>query len=336
MTTEAIEAATATTEATPPATLTREAARRLRAETLGLKLDRSHLPTTKRLTAAQRKRVADEFGAEADVIGATKKLLNTRHPKYKAVTAAMGEIKRHWRENTTPYTEPGIRLIHRERIEEWDAGFERARRQLAQAVEELQAVYADELLPAARQKLAELFDEADYLGDLRGAWGATREYVTLEPPEYLQRLNPKLYQEASERLTARLQESVQRAEQAFEGELERMLTSLVERLTPAEDGKNRVLQQRGLDSLNEFCERYRQLQYATGSERLTALVETVRAAATGADAKTIRGDAQAGDRLREAATAALEQLTGTVQTQGRQIRLGPTRDGDATHGDDES
>ena len=41
----------------------------------------------KTLTAEQKSQAADAFGAEGQFLSAGKKLLDTRHPKFKAVTA---------------------------------------------------------------------------------------------------------------------------------------------------------------------------------------------------------------------------------------------------------
>ena len=48
--------------------------------------------TRKSLTAEQKAEAAEPFGAEAQFISAGKKLIDTKHPAYKAVTAIRGKV----------------------------------------------------------------------------------------------------------------------------------------------------------------------------------------------------------------------------------------------------
>lgn len=300
--------------------LTTAAAKRLRQQTVGLRLKLAHLPTTKALSAEQKRQIAAQFGAEAEAVSATKKLLDTRHPKYKAVTKALARIKRHWRDATVPYIEAGIRLLPWSKMAEYDAEHQKLVGTLTAAVLELEQVYASELIPQRQSVMGELFDAQDYLSTLEGAWGAQRDYMSLDPPDFLKTLAPKIYEEQVARLTASLTQSVEKAEQAFATQLAEMLQGLVERLTP-ESGKKKVIQQRGLDSLKEFIIRYKDLQFATGSGQLEQLMETVEAATANQTAKDLRTSVHAQQEMREAAQAALRQAALLITDQARAIRF---------------
>jgi hypothetical protein len=69
------------------------------------------LGVRKTLMPEQKNQAAESFDAEGSFISAGKKLLDTRHPAYKAVTAVRTKIIAYWRAVTLPYPEPGIRLI---------------------------------------------------------------------------------------------------------------------------------------------------------------------------------------------------------------------------------
>jgi hypothetical protein len=45
------------------------------------------------LTAEQRAEAAEPFGANAQFLSAGKKLIDTNHPAYKAVTAVRGKVQ---------------------------------------------------------------------------------------------------------------------------------------------------------------------------------------------------------------------------------------------------
>ena len=71
----------------------------------------------KTLTADQKTQAASPFGAEGQSISAAKKLLDTKHPAFQAVTGVKTRITNLWKDMTLPYPEPGIRLIRRDQVD---------------------------------------------------------------------------------------------------------------------------------------------------------------------------------------------------------------------------
>src|SRR4051812_43274489 len=68
------------------------------------------LGTRKSLTAEQRAEAAQPFDAEGGYLSAGKKLLDTSHSAFKAVTAIRGKIAVTWKSMSLPFPEPGVRL----------------------------------------------------------------------------------------------------------------------------------------------------------------------------------------------------------------------------------
>jgi hypothetical protein len=62
----------------------------------------------KTLNTEQKAQAADAFGAEGSFLSAGKKLLDTRHEAYKAVSSIRSQIIQFWRAMSVPYPEPGI------------------------------------------------------------------------------------------------------------------------------------------------------------------------------------------------------------------------------------
>ena len=89
---------------------------RLRALTAAIRLSFTWFGTRKTLTPQQKAQAADAFGAEGDFLSAGKKLIDTKHPDFKAVTSVRGRIVSYWRGISLPYPEPGIRLIRQDDI----------------------------------------------------------------------------------------------------------------------------------------------------------------------------------------------------------------------------
>ena len=100
---------------TPP----RTAADRIRHNFAACRIKFKWLGTTKTLSADQKSQAAESFGAEGDSISAGKKLIDTKHDSYKALTSIKSQVNSFWKSNSLPYPEPGIRLIKQDRINEF-------------------------------------------------------------------------------------------------------------------------------------------------------------------------------------------------------------------------
>ena len=63
------------------------------------------------------------------------------------------------------------------------------------------------------------------------------DFPSVEAPQYLQQLNPQLYEEECRRVQQRFDEAVKLAEEAFVAELAKLVSHLTERLSGQDDGK---------------------------------------------------------------------------------------------------
>ena len=244
------------------------------------------LGTRRALSTEQRARAADAFGADATLLSAGKKLLDTAHPAFKAVTAIRGQATAYWRGVTLPYPEAGIRLIRQSDIRPLDGRFSQLRDDLATAVKELDSCY-DDLKATARQQLGRLFNPGDYPESLRGLFEITWEFPSVEPPNYLRQLNPELFAQEQERVAARFDEAVRLAEEAFVAELTQLLAHLTERLQGDADGKPKIFRDSAISNLTEFFERFRRLNVRSNAE-LDALVDQARQVVQGVDSQALR------------------------------------------------
>jgi len=199
---------------------------RLRTTTAAARVSLRWLGVRKTLTSEQKTQAADTFGAEGAFLSAGKKLLDTRHPAFKAVTGVKNSAVSYWKCETLPYPEPGIRLIQQQRIEAFDQRMNGFRDDLAEAVANLDEHYA-ELRTAARRRLGRLYNAADYPETLVGLFEIAWDYPSVEPPPYLQQLSPDLYRQECERVQQRFDEAVRLAEQAFLEELQNLIGDLL-------------------------------------------------------------------------------------------------------------
>ncbi|HCO23441.1 MAG TPA: hypothetical protein DIT97_10425 [Gimesia maris] len=259
---------------------------RLRSTMAAARLSFNWLGVRKSLSSSQKDQAANSFGAEGKFLSAGKKLLDTRHAAFKAVTSIRGRTVAYWKGVSLPFPEPGIRLIRQDAISDFDRQIAAFRDELDSAVFELDRHY-DELRSAARKRLGDLFNPDDYPPSLIGMFAIEHDYPSVEPPNYLQQLNPELYEQECQRVQSRFDEAVQLAEQAFLSELTQMVEHLTERLSGRQDGKPKVFRDSAVTNLTEFFDRFRSLNIRS-NEQLDELVENAQRVITGVDPQQLR------------------------------------------------
>ena len=258
---------------------------RLRTTMAAARLSFTWLGVRKSLTSAQKNQAADSFGAEGKFLSAGKKLLDTSHPAFKAVTAIRGRAVAYWKGVSLPFPEPGIRLIRQDVITGFDQQVAEFREKLDEAVGELDRNY-DELRSVARDRLGNLFDISDYPTSLIGMFAIEHDYPSVEPPPYLRQLSPELYEQECRRVQSRFNEAVQLAETAFTEELSKLVDHLSERLSGS-DGRPKVFRDSVVENLTAFFDRFRALNVRS-NEQLDDLVSRAQRVIGGVEPQQLR------------------------------------------------
>ena len=266
-------------EAAPPAA-------RLRATMAALRLQFTWFGTRKSLSPQQKDQAAQSFGAAGPFLSAGKKLIDTRHPRFKAVAAVRHRATAYFQGSSLPYPEPAVRLVRQDDVEALQARMTQFAEELDGAVEDLDEEF-DELRLAAREQLGRLYCESDYPTSLAGLFGLSWDFPSVEPPEYLRRLSPELYRQECQRVSARFDEAVQLAEQMFLGELGELVSHLAERLSGDADGKPKVFRDSAVENLAEFFQRFTRLNVRS-NDQLQALVDEAQAVVGGLQPQQLR------------------------------------------------
>ncbi len=281
---------------------------RLRNAMAAVRVAISWLGVRKTLTPEQKTIAADSFGAEGNFLSAGKKLLDTTHPAFKAVTAVRGRIVSLWKSMSLPYPEPGIRLIRQDDIDTFNTKMESLQQELAEAVLGLDRHYF-ELKSAARDRLGSLYNPDDYPASLTGLFQVSWDFPSVEPPHYLQELNPELYRQECERVAARFDEAVRLAEQAFIEELQQLVAHLTERLTGQTDGKPKVFRDSAVNNLTEFFQRFQQLNVRSNDD-LDQLVTQCQSIVRGVEPQSLRDN----QGIRQQVAAGLSQVENVLDS----------------------
>jgi hypothetical protein len=264
----------------------------------------------KTLTPDQKSEAADTFGASHEYMSAAKKLLDTSHPSFKAVTAVRGRILAFWKGLSLPYPEPGIRLIRVDDVQSFQVQMTTLQAELAEAVEELDKRY-DELKAAARRRLGRLYNPSDYPSSLRDLFAVSWDFPSFEPPSYLRQISPELYEQESRRIAAKFEEAVQLAEQAFTVVFSMLVSHLTERLSGKVDGKEKIFRDSAIENLTEFFERFRGLNVRS-NEDLDRLVASAQQIVRGVQPQQLRDNQSLRQQIATQLSSVQSQVEGML------------------------
>ena len=285
---------------------TSNASTRLRENFIACRLKFNFLGVSKTLTADQKRLAAQSFDADGESNSAGKKLINTKHDAWKALTSVRSQATKFWKENSLPYPDSGIRLIKQDYIERFDATFADYREQLEAGVRMLDEQFA-EIKEAARLRLGSLFDLADYPNSLIDEFGIEWDFPEVNPPSYLQRLNPEVYADQARRVSQRFDQAIEMAESAFIEELDKLVNHLAERLAGDDDGKPKIFRDSAVTNMSEFFTRFRDLNIRS-NDQLDDLVERCEGLMRGFQPQSLRDN----DGLRRSLSTKLSSVQSSL------------------------
>lgn len=272
------------------------AAQEMRQNMGAVKLSFSWLGTQRKLSDAQTKQAADMFSASTDLVTASKRLIDTKHPAYKAATAIKSQAVAFWRGITLPYPQEGIRLIRQADVSLFEERMNDFKTQLAAAVANLQLEY-ETIKEKAREKLGSLYNADDYPSTLEGVFAISWEYPPIEPPQYLMNFNPQLYAQEQSRIQQRFEDAVALAENAFAEELSGLVSHLIERLTDEPDGKKKAFKASTIENFKEFYQNFQRMNVRSNAN-LESLISQANNLVSGITPNDLRQSADLQTSLR--------------------------------------
>lgn len=251
---------------------------------------------------------ATALAADESRLSLRKRVLDRAHPAYRRLTTLRTQTRATWIAATLPYVEPGIRLVPRQAIAQLDVQIEELGGGIARATDALDDV-RDELIEDARGRLGRLFVESDYPATFRGLFGVSIDYPSVEPPDYLMRLNPDLYRREQERVREQFAAAAHAAEQAFIAEMSAMINHLRDRLAgDAAGGKPRVFRDTAVENVKAFFERFNRLSFES-SDELDNLVTDAERLLDGVEPDALRASAD----LRQHVAGELAKIEGCLE-----------------------
>ena len=194
--------------------------------------------------------------------------------------------------------------------------------QLDEAVGQLDDHY-EALKAGAQERLGSLFNPGDYPPTLKGLFGCTWEFPSVEPPDYLRRLNPELFEQERSRMTARFDEAVRLGEEFFVAEFSKLVGHLVERISDTgPEGTRKVFRDSAVEGLKEFFERFKTLNVHS-SAQLDELVKTAQKAVQGVAPQDLRDSEALRGQIAQQMSGVLSSLDGLLVDAPRRKLLRP-------------
>lgn len=248
---------------------------------------------------------------DEDSYTASAKLFNTRMGCFKAIGKLKNMTSKWWEDHTLPFVEAGIRLLPKDDLDSFNYSMKTFTEHLEQLAKEVQWERSA-IINDAKQRLKGGFDASHYPDDLSTLFGLEWSFPSIEPPDYLLKMNPAIYQQEAAKAKAALEEAVRMAEQAFLTQFADLVTNLHERLTPSPDGTKKVFHASTVDNITDFIQRFQKLHIG-GSDQLEKLVKDAKGLLAGVNPNDIR-NAPALQKEIAAGMGAIQEKLGALTT----------------------
>ena len=263
---------------------------RLRLTTIPSRLRFTWFGAEKALSPEEKAVAARAFGAAGPCLTAAKRLLDVRHPAFRALTAVRGKIETFWCSLSLPFPEPSVRLIPLDLVDAFARRMSDFSCELGGAVSGLCRAY-DDLKADARARLGGLFDPADYPPSLEGLFGVDWDFPGIDkPPANLGWAWGSLLLIVEARIKANYARAVELAEAGFREEFAGLIGDLRERISGL-DGRRpcKPFRDASVVKLLDFLERHRTLDVRTDGG-LDELIDLARHAFQGITPDALRDD----------------------------------------------
>lgn len=294
----------------------------LQEQAAGVSLSWTWMGVTRVLKGEEKEKAAELWDADPSALSLSKRIINTKNEWFAVLTKIKSKVTGMWIDRTLPWVDKGVRLIRKEEVDAFDADCSQYAGRLADAVAMLVKNWG-EVKQEAKKSLADLYREADYVADPSALFGFTVSYPSLTPPDWLQTVNPKLYELEKARVAKAFDKAVEIAVEAYGAELHKLVAGMAEKLAPGPDGQAKKVQQTSVETFLTFIDNFRKMNVSS-SKDLEELMSRAEGLVAGLDLKALKKGAAAD---RAALAQSFEQLALAVESklvpkQRRKLVLG--------------
>lgn len=260
-----------------------------------------------------------ETSADKEQLHLSKDIIDC--PEYAAIGRLDTLIKAYVKNRALPckYMRGGMYPITLQSVESMDERLDEFAIQRTALVESFLTAY-----PAAVQsqvlKLVDQYSEADYptIPQLRAGFSIDRQYISFDTPSNLKKLGDKFWKREQAKAESSWASATKTIEHAMAEGLQQLVSHLVDRLKPGEDGKQKRFHKSAVSNITEFLSTFRDRQI-TNDDELLAVVKKAEAVLGGVDSKELRKDGAFRRDMQNKMTEIGEQLGNMVETRARKI-----------------
>lgn len=243
--------------------------------------------------------------ADKGLLNVSKTLLDSA--ELDAIRKADGQM-RAWIYNSCLPFEMGISLLPTGMVQTaWDKLKEyKAERTLL--VDTFIAAYPS-LCASAAEHLGSLYNVADYpaIEEIRAKFDFDWQMVSFGVPLQLRDINPELYEAEVDKARQQIQTATEEITALMRQNLFDMVSHLQDKLTPAADGKQRILRETAVKNVQDFLATF-DIRNVTDDVELAEQVAKLKGLMDGKSATTIRSS----DKFREELREGMEGITATL------------------------
>lgn len=298
----------------------------LKDQFIPIRLTTAKFGNSKTLNEIQKAKAAEQFHASNKRISASRKLLDTSHPAYKATVAVINSARKYWLEVTNPYPIDGVRLLRKEDLEAFKTVFDKKKDRLAIEKANLDNYYA-EMLEASERDLGDLWEPSLFPEKLSPYFGIDWDVVNVDPSEELKRMSPGIYKEMQKLADARFSSAAILAEQEMAKHFVELAESMAERLDgKTADGKPKKLHAATVDKLTDFFDKYQKMAVGSNGVLESAIsqckdvINGVKGSSAKAKTDSLKKDVHATQTVKEAMAKIAKEVGGLiVKTPDRKV-----------------
>jgi hypothetical protein len=268
---------------------------------------------------ARKKLDKDAMSAigNTEYLSGGKSLVNPE--AFKEIRAVVTKAKAYVKALGLPFPIDGINFVPKQLIVDIDEYLTRCKEEFTEAVRLFNLKFEDLKLDA-RKYLVDHYDPKDYDIDLEKKFSFSWQFVILGAPD--QGVLPvELYKQEVEKFKNLMKEASEMAVDALRVEFSDLVTHMVERLTPAEDGKKKVIKDSVVENIYGFFDLFEKRNIFQ-DETLKEIVQQAKAVIGGVKPEDLRVDESLRTALRDEMAQIKRNIDeAIVPASGRRIKL---------------
>lgn len=245
----------------------------------------------------------DVLQGAKELLKVNQKLINTKNPLYRDLARAIGCVRMSWKRNTTPWVQPGVRVLKKSNYNKLQDDYQEA----YSIFKDIREIFCTKSWPTlveeAKKKWGKRFNPALYPMEMpTTSFDFQLEFPSLEGDPSLEAMDSKAYKKMKELAEQRLQESCALAEKGFAAGLHQILASLQNTLTPEFTASGDLIQKKyptkTLNALEEAYKSFKSLA-VTDHHELDILFNRVFDLTKGVDFRDLKTNVEAAKEVKD-------------------------------------